>query len=271
MSEIIGSRGRMIAHHIRFISLAIRTHFKLALALRAAFWISVGLAIAKQLLFLVAWRYFFGRYTLVQGWNFNHMLFMYGTVCFAIGCIKALFLGLQDLPRIIETGELDTFLLQPKNIILNIALSRGNPSAFGEVITGLLLIVHSGYLLRAFPTVLLILIMACFFWFGLLLYLSCLAFFMRNAQDFIRELNLNVVIVATQPNSAYSGVLKFVTCTVLPMALISYFPIEYLRTGLLRYLCIAVFGILVFLAIACWIFHAGLKRYESGNCIAFRQ
>ena len=77
--------------------------------------------------------------------------------------------------------------------------------------------------------------------------------------------------MATQPNIAYRGALKMLTLTILPVAFLSFFPIEYLRTKVLDYLFFALMGNIVFFIIACWLFNKGLKRYESGNMIIFRQ
>ena len=93
---------------------------------------------------------------------------------------------------------------------------------------------------------------------------------MRNAHDFIRELNLNANIVATQPNSAYSGAFKMFTLTILPVGFLSYFPVEYLRTDLWQYLWISILGTTAFFGSAYWLFRFGLKRYESGNLIVYR-
>lgn len=254
----------------RFLLMAVQINLKRALALRGALILSIFVTVLKQMLFLMAWKFFFQKYKMVQGWNFSDMLCMYGMVCFSMGFVEVFFYGIKEIPTIIDNGQLDTFLLQPKNIILNIAMSKGDVTSLGEIVTGLILISYSGYMISAFPVILLILILSIVFMFSLLLYLACLAFFMKNADDFIKELNLNSIIVASQPNAAYQGAFKLFTLTILPVAFLSYFPIEYLRTAQWYYLGITAIGTFVFCGIACWIFKMGIKRYESGNLIGFR-
>lgn len=256
---------------LRFIWLAICTNLKLSFALRGAFFITLIVTVIKQLLFLIAWSFFFGRYKMVQGWTFENMILAYGILCFAMGFVEAFFYGIKELPQIIENGQLDTFLLQPKSILLNVGLSKGDVSALGEVVTGILLIGYSGYFGSALPIILLLMVITTLFMFALLLYLSCIAFFMQNASDFIKELNLNAIIVATQPNAAYSGAFKIFTFTILPVAFLSYFPVEYFRTGLWYYLFITLAGTSIFFGVAYGLFKRGLKRYESGNMMFSRQ
>lgn len=256
---------------LKFLWLAICTNLKLSVALRGAFFITLIVTIIKQLLFLIAWSFFFGKYKIVQGWTFEHMILGYGILCFAMGFVEAFFYGIKELPQIIENGQLDTFLLQPKSVILNVALSKGDVSALGEVVTGILLMTYSGYFAAAPMIVLLLMVITTLCMFSLLLYLSCIAFFMRNASDFIKELNLNAIIVATQPNAAYSGAFKIFTFTLLPVGFLSYFPVEYFRTGLLHYLFITLVGTGVFFGVAYVLFNCGLKRYESANMMFTRQ
>ncbi|MDB6096405.1 MAG: hypothetical protein JWM09_683 [Francisellaceae bacterium] len=257
--------------HLRFIYLSICINLRLALALKSAFVITMILTILKQVLFLMTWKFFFKKYPLIQGWTFQHMLLMYGIVTFSMGLIEAFFIGIKDLPKIIESSHLDIYLLQPKNLILNIALSKGDMSAIGEIITGILLLSYSGFLIKAFPTIVLILILSALFMFSLLLYLGCIAFCLKNSTEFIQELNLNSIITATQPNASYKGAFKWLTFTILPVGFLSFFPIEYLRTGLNKYLFITILGNLLFFLIANIIFRLGLKHYESNNNITFRQ
>lgn len=256
--------------HLSFARLVILSNVRRSMALKFTFCLSLILTIIKQLLFLVSWKFFFLHYKLVNGWHFEHMLLMYGLVCFAIGFMEVFFIGLKDIPKMVETAQLDTYLLQPKNIILNMALSRSDPSALGEVITGIILIFYSGFLTSHFPFVVIALITSAFFVFALHLYIACLAFYMNNSHEFIRELSLNVVIISTQPNSAYYGILKIFTFTLLPVAFLSFLPIEFFRTGLIHYFLLSITGTFGFFAFACWLFHAGLKRYESGNMSFFR-
>lgn len=254
----------------RFIFTAIITHFRLSFANRLSFFLTIAVTVLKQILFLISWKFFFGKYKIVQGWNFDDMLVMYGIVCFAIGFLEAFFYGLKDLPRMVENGQLDSFILQPKNILLNVALSRGDMAAFGEILTGIILIFASGYLVSAFIPIVFILILSVLFVFSLTVYLNSIAFFMPNATDFIRELNLNVAIMASQPNAAYRGLFKMLTFTILPVALLSFLPIEYLRTHALKYLVFATIGNVVFFTIAITLFKRGLQRYESGNILIHR-
>lgn len=256
---------------LKFLWMSMFTHLKVSMASRTTFILTICITVLKQVLFLTGWKFFFEKYQMVEGWRFDHMLVMYGTACFGAGWIDTFCYGLKELPNMIITSQIDNFLLQPKNIILNVSFSKGNVSSISEVITGIIIIAYSGFLLSALPTIITILTMSVFFLFALYLYLSSLAFFINDAQDFIKELIQNALIMAGQPMAAYHGVLKMLTFSLLPVAFMSYFPIEFIRTGLWRNLCFSVLGTFIFFMVACRLFYSGLKRYESGNLLIFRQ
>lgn len=256
--------------YLKFLHISVMTNFKLSLTSRLTFFTTILITVIKQVIFLIGWYFFFAKYKIVEGWNFNEMLLMYGEVIIAIGIVEVFFFGLREIPRLIESQELDTFILQPKNLILNIALSKGDMSSIGEIFAGIILIYYSGYLISSPGLIVLVASMGILFMFALFLYLGCIAFYMKDSHDFVRELTLNAIIMATQPNAAYSGAIKMLTFTLVPVAFISFFPIEYLRTSKLEYLMLTFIGTLGFFAIAWGLFYRGLRAYESGNRIIFR-
>ncbi|MBU6383714.1 MAG: ABC-2 family transporter protein [Verrucomicrobia bacterium] len=251
-----------------FLTSALKANFRLSFRFRLAFLSTLVIIFMKQIFFLITWSFFFNKYKSIHGWDFSEMLAMYGIVTFAIGFVELFFYGLKDLPRIIETHQIDIFLLQPKNLILNIALSKGNLGGIGEMLLGVFLLAYSQHLYSLMIPF--ILSGAILFIFSLYLYLGSIAFFLKNSTGFIYELYQNATIVATQPNSAYSGLFWMFTLTILPTAYVSYFPVEYLRTGMWIHLLYAFLGIVVFFAIACGLFRFGLKQYESGSAMAHR-
>lgn len=257
-------------NNIRYLLTVLSIQCKLDIALKLSFLIKVGALILKQGLFIIMWGFFFNKYLLVDGWNFSQMLAMYGLISFGIGFVETVFYGIRDLPSLIDTNQIDNYLVQPRNVLLGIALSKGDIAAFTEAIYGLGLLLVSGYLISDLFWLLILLPLSIMFIFSLYLYLSSVAFFLKNSHGFVRELYQNANIVATQPNSAYRGMLKFLTLTVLPTAYLSFFPIEFLRTHSFENILLAYVGTIVFLSVACFVFYKGLARYESGSNISYK-
>ncbi len=256
--------------YLKFLGISILTNIKISLSRRLAFIISLITVTLIQTAFIASWKSFFNTYESVAGWEFKDMLLSYGSTAMSIGLAEMLFFGLRDLSKIVETGQLDVFLIQPKHIIIKVALSKSHFPALGEILVGLGFVVYSGYLFVHPFQFLIIFFLGTIFVFSIYIYLGCLSFFTDGASELVKDLRTAVLITAGQPNSAYSGILRFVTLSFLPVAYWSFFPVEYIRTGNIKFLFFSCTGTFLFLFISIWIFNQGLKRYESGSGIVLR-
>jgi len=252
----------------RFFITVLMIQLELTFSLRTSFFVKVGAIILKQGLFLVMWGFFFNKYNSINGWHFEEMLAMLGLTVFSIGVVELLFYGVRDLSAIVDNNQLDHYLTQPKGVLINVALSKGDISAISEIIYGLILLIISGYLISELLFLLLILPLGVLFIFSLYLYLGSISFYMKNSQGFVHDLIQNANTVATQPNCAYHGFFKIFTMTILPTTYLSFFPIEFLRGHMIYNLLYAYGGTLLFFFLAYTFFYQGLKRYESGNSIS---
>lgn len=251
----------MVCYIYRMIRISLRN----ALASLSNLLSSIILISVKMGLFLLTWKFFFQKYSLVRGWGFEDMLAMTGIVMVSEGFVHAFLNGIRDLPSLIETGQLDLFLVQPRNTLLNLSLCKSNLNGFAEIIVGGVLLGVSGYFFTKAFALLWILPLGVCFMYTLHMYLGSLCFFIQNSSSFIKELVQNACIIATQPNSAFTGFIRILTLTVLPVAFLSYFPIEYLRTNTRENAVYAFLGTFLFFILASFVFQRGVKRYESSS------
>lgn len=252
-------------NYIKFLWTSFLTSFKLSISLKLTLLSSVLLIALRQITYLLAWTSFFKNFKTVGNWDFNDFLLMHGIVAVSAGITEFFFYGLRELPNIIVSKKLDYLLTQPKNVIIKIAFSKIEVSSIGEAITGFFLIFYSGVLFKAPIFTFIILFQSIILVFALYLYLSCIAFFINNSDGILQYLRGMCFIASGQPNSGYSGFLKFITCTILPIAYWSFFPVEFIRTGNIKFLGISFLGTISLLIIAISIFNLGLRRYQSGN------
>ncbi|MBN2478935.1 MAG: ABC-2 family transporter protein [Parachlamydiales bacterium] len=256
--------------HLTFLKAVLKTQCKLILAFKLSLFLKIIAIVIRQGLFIVTWGFFFNRYISIEGWGFSQALAMFGIISFGIGFVELFFYGLRELPFLIETNQLDNYITQPKNILLNVAISKGDITAISEIIYGLLLLFVSGYLFTELKLVILVLPLSIFFIFSLYLYLSSIGFFIKNSQGFVRELYQNANVIISQPSSAYRGFFKIFTLTILPTAYLNFFPVEFLINHHIKDIFLAYLGSLLFLALACLFFYKGLKRYESSSIISYK-
>ncbi len=245
---------------LRFILLAFWFNVKSALALKLAFWLNIAIKLVQHLLFALAWQPFYLKYHSINGWGYQHQLVMIALVNLGAGLAELLFDGLRDLPRIIESGTLDSYLLKPQDPILMIALSKTSLNSWSNVLAGIVFIKMS----NLFDWVIVLFaLLATLFFFSLYLYLGSLRFFINNSNSLIADIYSKTMLIATQPNTSYKGLLKIITFSILPVSLVSFFPVQYICEKNIRHLMIVVFGSVLFYIFSRAIFFIGLRRYNE--------
>ena len=100
----------------------------------------------------------------------------------------------------------------------------------------------------------LILTQSLAFWFGTMSNLSGL---MLNA----------MLTFGIYPITLFDSYAKLILFTIIPAALMGAVPAEFIRAFSWQVLGELLLGAIGFLALAIFIFHRGLRRYESGSAI----
>lgn len=252
---------------LRFYCQLLKTSFKQAVAVKSAFCLRVIFMIINNLMMLFAWGALFHQFNTINGWTFYDFMFMTG-LCVGSFSIWSLFfrgMGIY-MARLIEYGDLDTYLTQPRTALFHISCSISDPSGLGDFITGLLLMTASGLLTwQTAPIVLTCFICATICFLSVNILVSSLPFFFRKTDDLSERLFYLFFNIAGYPGSIYNGLAKLLLCTLFPVGIISVFPVLLLQTFSIWILIYIVLFSVGFLSISIFFFQRGLRRYEGGN------
>lgn len=254
---------------LRYLGALFATSLKQTMALRAAFWLQVVLMALNDLLFFCIWWIFFARYPEVRGWTLQDMYAGYGFVALSFGLFTILADGTRDLATRIVRGDLDSLLPQPRAILPRIALSKSNASAWGDVGFGILLLALSGHVsLERLPAVVVLLVASALVLASTAIIVNSLAFWFGEMDSLPRQLTEFVLVFSLYPSPLFTGALRVVLFTLIPAGFVGFLPAEWLHAPSVAGLLATAGGSLAYAALATWIFHRGLKHYESGNRIA---
>lgn len=244
------------------IALAIRTSF----GDRTNFVLQVLGMVVNDGFFLALWFLFFTGFHSVGGWTLRDVALLLGLMMTLFATAGILFGGYRDMAATILKGELDALLTQPKGVLPRLLARESLPSAWGDLVVGLILITAFGHLgPRDLPFVVVA------YLFGLVVYLSStvayasMAFWFAGARSFARDLTDFLVLVSSYPGSIYAGATKFVVYTLLPAGFVVLAPIAFLRAPALSTFAFMIAGALVYSALAVALFHLGLRRYRRGD------
>ena len=245
-----------------------KTNLLSAMEYRAAFLTQVIGMLANNFIYFAIWIIFFNKFKDVRGWGVNDMYVTFGVLASAFGIVSLLFGNAFTLSDIISKGRLDYYLSLPRPVLLHTISSRTIASGLGDFIYGFISYGMSGYfswdgLVRYVLAMLLaatvfgaflILTQSLAFWFGTMSNLSGL---MLNA----------MLTFGIYPITLFDSYAKLILFTLIPAALMGAVPAEFIRAFSWQVLGELLLGATGFLALAIFIFHKGLRRYESGSAI----
>lgn len=246
--------------HLLFTSIKASTH------IRRAFLLEMSLMVVNNFIFFSVWWIFFHQFQDIAGWQIKEMTVMMAIGTGAYGLMQICFGGVRQLSKTIVNGDLDSFMTQPKNLLIQLISSRSFAKGWGHLITTLTLIV----LERLYdPSTLISIIIGifcgCIVFTSMNIIVNSLTFWLGPIESLAQKYTDTLFLLTLYPTHIYSGFLNLMMFTLIPAGIISYLPVELMRDFSWLQLAILMGCSSVFLGTAFAVFYLGLKRYESGN------
>jgi ABC-2 type transport system permease protein len=191
---------------------------------------------------------------------------LFGTVGAGFGLVQTFAGGVRHIARLIDEGELDGVIAQPKPTLLYAVGMRSQASGIGDVLSGLALCALSGKveLADAPCAVLAILFSAAIFLATGVIFFSA-AFWFGRVEALARQAWELLITFSLYPEPLFGGAIRLLLFTALPAAFVGYVPAQFVHAPSwsgLGILCLATFA---YAGIALWMFGRGLRRYSSGS------
>jgi len=244
-------------------------HLKSAMEYKKAFFIQFFGMILNNGAFIFFWLILYNKFLpsfQYHNVSFADIICLWAVAASGYGLNFILFGGSSKINEHIVEGNLDIYLLYPKNPLIIAALSKSSISAWGDFIYGYIL--YFLFLPVSFSS---------FFWFTLVIFFSAFAlfsfltiinsfgFFLGNAQTLIDNLFNGMVSFGTYPEQIFSSTVKFFLFSILPVGFYVYLPVQIVLHFNIKLFLYLITGDLILILLAFLTFYNGLKRYESGN------
>ena len=254
------------SNRMAFARALVATNLKATLALRGAFVLQVAFMALNNVTFFVFWWVLMRRVTTLRGWQLADVQLLFGLVAVSFGLTVTIAGGVRHLGRLIEDGDLDTLLTQPRPVLVYALGMRSQPSGAGDLLSGLVFIATSGEVAwRTLPLLVVALVA------GALVFLACgiaffsLAFWLGNVETMARQLWDLLITFSLYPEPLFGGVLRLALFTVLPAGFVGYLPVRVIQAPSVPAVCLLVLGACTYLGLAVFMFERGLRRYASGS------
>jgi ABC-2 type transport system permease protein len=255
-----------MAQIAKFLGALFFTNLKSVTALRGSFLLSMTFMALNNFTFFVFWWVLFGRVGTVRGWQMADVELLFGVSAAGFGLMQAVAGGAIHLGRFIEDGALEPLLTQPKPILPYVLGCRSQASGFGDMASGVFLVVHSGYVgWTSLPLLVVCVLASAVAFTATAVVLFSLAFWVKHSQVLSRQLLDILITVSLYPDPLFGGVLRLLLFTVLPAGIVAYLPMHALREGSLVDLGVLLAAVAAYVWLAVRVFNAGLRRYSSGS------
>ncbi len=257
--------------HLRLIWDYFRTNLASAMEYRVSFLMqAVGMAI-NDVFFLFFWWMVFQQSSSLGGYGFRDVMSIWALSASTFGFLHIFFGNVRKMNALVQSGELDIFLLQPRDPYIHAHTARMNFSAWGDFGYAVLLFIGiSGLHPLKWLLFLLFTVGGALLLGAVLSTVDALVFFWGDSSGVTRLVTEFMLNFSLYPESIFRPGVKWIIYTVLPTAFVVFIPYKVIQHFNLP-VCLGVFALdIVAVLLARQVFKAGLKRYASGNRMGAR-
>lgn len=255
---------------MRVCALSVKYNIMREMVNKVTFLTNVGFMVLNNATFLVQWIILLRLREDVGGYTMREIMLLWGLTATSFGLSHILFARVFSLSELIIKGKLDSFLVQPKNVLVSVLTSSTDISAIGDFLYGVVIVCICRPGVGGFFLFLLFAVTGAVIFTSFALLLGSLSFWFVRMDMVQDQMVMNIVSFATYPDGIFNGVTRFLLYFVIPAGMTVWHPVHMLvrfEAGML-FTVLGYAGGLTALAVA--VFYKGLKRYASGNLMEAR-
>ena len=259
-----------VKNQMRVCLLSVKYNIMREMVNKVTFLTNICFMLLNNATFLVQWFILLRLREDVGGYTMREIMLLWGLTATSFGLSHILFARVFSLSELIIKGKLDSFLVQPKNVLVSVLTSSTDISAIGDFLYGVVIVCICRPGVGGFFLFLLFAVTGAVIFTSFALLLGSLSFWFVRMDMVQNQMVMNVVSFATYPDGIFNGVTRFLLYFVIPAGMTVWHPVQMLvrfEAGML-FTVLGYAGGLTALAVA--VFYKGLKRYASGNLMEAR-
>lgn len=259
-----------VKNQIRVCLLSVKYNIMREMINKVTFLTNIGFMMLNNAAFIIQWLILLHIREEVGGYTMKEVMLLWGLAASTYGFSHIFFARAFSLPELIINGKLDSYLVQPKNVLFGVITSSTNTSAIGDLLYGLVLVCLFCFSIKRLFLFLLFTVTGAVILTAYAVLLGSLSFWFVRADVFGYNMVNSMISFATYPDGIFDGATKVILYYVIPVGVEIYMPVHIMRNfdpaGLFF---VMGYAVLLFAAAAAF-FYRGLKRYTSSNLMAAR-
>ena len=265
MADRINVIFKEVKNEIKIVIKATKYKLMREMLNKTTFIMNVLFMILNNATFIIQWIIIYSLKDNVGNYSLNMVLLLWGLASETYGGSRFLFKKAFSLSDIIVCGKLDSYLVQPKNVLISVITSDIEVSAIGDMLYGYIILFIYGFTLRNFILFTLFSITGSIIIVDIAIILGSLSFWIGKSDMIADTGNSQMTNFATYPDGIFKGVVRLLLFTLVPVGLTSYIPVWVITDFNLGQTLLVVSITIILSIITFKIFNQGLKRYSSSN------
>lgn len=259
-----------VKNQLKITGLSIKYAMMRELLNKATFISNIIFMILNNSCMIVQWIVLFSLKSDMGGYTFREVLLLWGMAAGVYGVSHFFFKKCFSLSDTINSGKLDAYIVQPKNILLSTITSDIEVSALGDILFAIIVYFIYGFTIEGFVLFILFAITGGLMLTAISVILHSLSFWFNSA-DMVADVGNSLMTnFATYPDGIFKGITKWLLFTLVPVGIANYIPvkiiIEFNPYLFLINICVCI----LLITFAYIIFYRGLRKYSSSNLMSAR-
>lgn len=229
------------------------------------FLLNVVFMVLNNATFIIQWIILFSLKENIGGYTFKQVLLLWGIAASTFGFSHFFFKKAYSLSDIITNGKLDSYLVQPKNVLLAAITSDVDSSALGDMLYGYIMCFVSGFSIIKLLLFTLFTICGGIIITSIAVIFASLSFWFTKSDSLADTMNSMMTHFATYPDGIFKGVIRVMFFSFIPVGIVNYMPIWVMTNFDIKYFIIILIFTVISIILAFLIFYTGIKKYSSSN------
>lgn len=259
-----------VVNQIKISLLSIKYALQREMLNKFTFFSNIIFMILNNACFIVQWIILYAIKEDVGGYSFKQVLLLWGLAAGGYGISHFFFKESFNLSENINSGKLDNYLIQPKNVLLSLITSNVEVSALGDLLYGIILLFFYGFNIKVLLLFILFSITSGLIITSIAIITGSLAFWFGKTDVFVGTVNGLMTNFATYPEGIFNGIIKILFYTIIPLGFSIYLPIQVMSNFNLFNLFVIVLITIILVLLAFIVFYRGLRKYSSTNLMNVR-
>ena len=220
--------------------------------------------------FIIQWLILYSLQDSIGGYSFKQVMLLWALAATTYGLSHIIFHNAYRLSDLITNGKLDSYIVQPKNILLNVITSSTSISAIGDLLYGILVSLFVGLNFSEWLLFIFFSITGAIIITSVAVISASSSFYIVKGDLIASNMNSLSTHFTTYPDGIFNNAVKFVFYTVLPISYVVYLPIRVITEFNITITLIVILATIFAIFLSFFIFNRGLKKYSSTNLMSAR-